>query len=201
MYPPPSVASSELRPGRGWYVFAALIAVALTAVGIGGFAFGVFSAVTSINVGQRFNAGETVTARLQPSPRGAIYARVLTSGYAPQAECTVTGPSGEQVTLSPPHGTFTVTSAGATWREIFVVETTGSGTHHIVCRSSETSTFSVGKDADVGRLFGGIFGGIASLVILPLTGILLGVIIAVVVGVRRGNHRRRLLAGRFPPRY
>jgi hypothetical protein len=27
------------------------------------------------------------------------------------------------------------------------------------------------------------------------------VIIGVVVGVKRGNHRRRLLAERFPPRY
>jgi galactitol-specific phosphotransferase system IIC component len=37
--------------------------------------------------------------------------------------------------------------------------------------------------------------------ILPFAGIVTGVIIAVVVGVKRGNHRRRLLAERFPPRY
>lgn len=201
MYPPPRVHSSELRPGRGWYFCAALIAVVLTAAGVGGFAFGVFSAVKSIDVGQRFNTGETVTAQLKPSPRGAIYARVVASGYAPQADCTISGPSGRQATLSPPDGSFSMTSAGATWREIFVIEATESGTHHIVCRSNETSTFSVGKDADVGRLFGGIFGGIASLLILPFTGIVIGVIIAVVVGVKRGNHRRRLLAERFPPRY
>jgi hypothetical protein len=201
MYPPPSIHSSELRPGRGWYFFAALLAIILIAVGVGGFGYGVFSAVSSIDVGQRFNAGETVTAQLKPDPRGAIFARVVTHGYAPQADCTVTGPSGQKVTLFEPSGTFSTTSAGATWREIFVIEATESGTHRIVCQSADTNAFSVGKDADVGKLFGGIFGGIASLFILPFAGIVLGVIISVVVGVKRGNHRRRLLAERFPPRY
>lgn len=201
MYPPPSVHPSELRPGRGGYVFAVVFAVVLTALGVGGFAFGVFSAVKSIDVGQRFNAGETVTAQLQPSPRGAIYARVVTSGYQPQAQCTVTGPAGGKVTLAPPGGRFSTTSGGFTWSEIFVIEATESGTHHVVCESSETTAFTVGKHADVGKLFGGIFGGLASLMILPFAGIVTGVIIAVVVGVKRGNHRRRLLAERFPPRY
>jgi hypothetical protein len=202
MYPPPpNISSSELRPGRGWYVFAVLLAIVLIALGVGGFGLGVFSAVKSMDVGQRFNADETVTARLTPSPRGAIFARVVDSGYAPEAECTVTGPSGRQARLFAPSGTFTVTSAGATWREIFVVEATETGAHRIVCRSSETNVFSVGKDADLGKLFGGIFGGIAFLLVLPFAGVVIGVIIAVVVGVKRGNHRRRLIAERFPPRY
>src|SRR5258708_2711139 len=42
MYPPPSIHSSELRPGRGWYFFAALLAIILIAVGVGGFGYGVF---------------------------------------------------------------------------------------------------------------------------------------------------------------
>jgi hypothetical protein len=202
MYPPPPVHPSELRPRRGWYVFAAAFATIMIALGVGGFAWGIVTAIRSAEVGQQFVPGQAVTVPMAPTPRAAIYIQVAgQQGSTPPADCRILGPTGTSPDLSPSTTAFTTTLNGISWRQLYVVHVSQSADYTVVCSSSQATRFAVGRQVAVGALVGGILGGIAALLILPGAGTLVAVIIAVVVGVRRGNHRRFLISQRYPPRY
>lgn len=200
MYTPPAIHPSELRPGRGWYAFAVVFAILMIILGVGGFAWGLVSAIRSAELGAKFLSGQPVAAAMAPAPRRAIYVQVDDqSALTPQAVCQIHGPG--PASLSLPSGTFTTTRGGVSWREMYVVNVTQPGNYQVVCNSSEAQGFAIGKHVSLGVLFGGLLGGIVALIVLPGVGILVGAIIAVVVAVKRGNHRRLLISQRYPPRY
>jgi hypothetical protein len=194
---PPQIDPRDLRPGRGWFVAAGVIALVFILIGAGGFAWGLVTAMGEVKMGQRFDAGETVTVRMLPDPKTAVFARAGASGLRPDAECTVTSAGGQTVPVTAPSGTFTSTINGVTWHEIYVVEVTDPGDYRVTCESTQTSGFATGKAPELGKFVGGIAGGIAALFVLSFVGMAIGAIIAIVTGVKRGNHRKRLLAERY----
>jgi hypothetical protein len=199
--PPPRIDPRDLKPGRGWFVVAGVIALVFILVGIGGFAWGLVTALGEVKLGKRFGAGEAVTVRMLPNPATGIFARQEPTGGRTDADCTVTSASGQTVPLSAPNATFTSTINGVTWQEIYVVDVTAAGDYRVTCASAETPEFATGKDPELGTFFGGLAGGLGALFVLPFIGMVIAAIIAIVTGVRRGNHRRRLLAERYgyPP--
>lgn len=194
---PPQIDPRELRPGRGWFVAAGAIALIFILIGAGGLVWGLVTAVGEVKMGQRFGMGETVTVRMLPDPATAIFARAGASGLRPDADCTVTSAAGRPVPVAPPSGTFTATINGVTWHEIYVVKVTEPGDYRVTCQSTESQGFATGKAPELGRFLGGLAGGIAALFVLSFVGMAIGAIIAIVTGVKRGNHRKRLLAERY----
>jgi hypothetical protein len=180
---------------------AGVIALVFILLGIGGFAWGLVNAIRDIRIDERFGSGEAVTVRMVPQTRTGIYAREAVSGATPDAECAVTSPSGRNIPVTTPGGRFTMTVNGVTWYEIYVINTTEAGDHQVRCVSNGTSAlgtaaFATGKHPDAG-FFGGLVGGIASLFVLPLIGLITAGVIATVTGVKRGDHRKRLIAERY----
>lgn len=196
MYPPPPrIDPRELRPGRHWFVVAGVIAFVLIALGIGGFAWGLVSSIRNLAVDRPFQPNETVTVQMTPESPMGIYVALGAAGIPTDAQCTVTSPSGQNVPITTPSGTFTVTTGGRTWQEIHVVEATEAGAHRVTCQG-ETGEYATGRHPDAAA-FGGLIGGIASLILLPLLGMVIGGTIAIVTGVKRSGHRKRLLAERY----
>ncbi len=203
MYPPPRIHPSELRPRRGWYVVAAVLAGLMIIAGGLGFALGILHAVTSVKIGTRFTAGQHVTVTLNSDRRHAIYARVP-DGYTPaypQATCQAAGPGTGFLPLRrPTGGSGHITINGVTWQEVYVFDAPTAGRYGVTCQSQEVADFSVGDAWQTSRVIGGVVGGLVALLLVP-AGIVIGGFIAILVGVRRGRHRRRLLAERCPPQY
>ncbi|MQA85954.1 MAG: hypothetical protein GEV03_15335 [Streptosporangiales bacterium] len=201
MYPPHApirVDPAELRPRRRWYVVAGAIAGVLVLAGVGGFAYGLATAVTEGDLGKRFRAGETVTVRLAPEPQPAIYV-AESEGPAPDAECAVTSTSGGNARVSRPDYAFEVTRDGVSWDLRYVIDVTAAGNYQVVCRPSAgdvAATYRIGEAPRMARFFGGLFGGLASLFVLPAIGVLAGGVMVAVVAIRRNDHRRRLQADR-----
>jgi hypothetical protein len=190
MYPPRRIPPSELRPSRGWYVFAAIFAVIMFVGGGVGLAYGIVTAVKTIDLGTKFNSGQTISVTWDTTPTRAIFARASDPGRT-HLDCSVTGPDGNPLQLTVPGGKFTTTINGVSWMEIYTLNPPTAGTYRVTCRSSDVPEFAAGKHPRVSVLLGGVLGGIAAVAIGGV-GILISIIITIVVAVRRGNHRRRL---------
>ncbi|GAA2098589.1 hypothetical protein GCM10009780_46940 [Actinomadura alba] len=174
---------------------AGLIAFVLIALGVGGFVWGLITSISNLDIDRPFQPDETVTVQMTPESPVGIYVALSAVGVPVNAQCTVTSPSGQDVPVTSPSGTFTVTTGGRTWEEIHVVEATEAGAHRLTCQG-ENGEYATGRHPDVAA-FGGLIGGVASLILLPLIGVVTGTIIAIVTGVKRGGHRKRLLAERY----
>jgi hypothetical protein len=185
---------------------AGLIAGLFILAGVGGFVAGLVSTLKQIRIDTTFEAGQTVAVPMSAGGKAGVFAGVSATRAGPDgtaepvstpvAQCAVTSPSGRDVPLSRPGGTFTATVDGVAWREIYVVHVSETGEHRVTCRSSEASRFATGKHPDNARLVGGLAGGIAALVLLPLVGLGIAITITIVVSLRRRDHRNRLIAER-----
>ncbi|MBC6461952.1 hypothetical protein [Actinomadura sp. HBU206391] len=196
MYPPPPrIDPRELRPGRHWFVVAGLLALVFIALGVGGFAWGLTSSIKNLEINRQFQANETVTVQMTPESSIGVYVTLSVSGDPLDGKCTVTSPSGQSVPVTTPSGTFTVNTGDQSWQEIHVVQATEAGAHRLTCQSG-IGPYATGRHPDT-EAFGGLIGGVAALLVLPLVGVVTGAIIATVTGVKRGGHRRRLLAERY----
>ena len=215
-YPPrpPPIDPRALRPKRGWYVLAGIIAglsllaaPVLLILGIG--------AIGSIEdtlptMSAEFDADAPATVELTAAKRWAIYVETSVvdpspdpspepSSPPPDTRCTVDPLAGGTVSLDAVSHTVTVTASGRGWRQLYSFTVSQAGTYRVSCEPADPAaaagTYAVGEDTNLAGFFGRFFGGIGSIVaavLVPCTGLFLAGLIALVVGLRRYLHRKRL---------
>jgi hypothetical protein len=199
--PPPHIDTRQLRPRRRWFVVAGVIAALCVGVGIASFALTLNSAVDSVDDGEAFASGRSVTLRFGPDDDAAIYVR---SPFDARAHCeVVSAPAGSRPRVTTPGSTFSVAKGGERWERAFVLKTDTDADYRVRCDDPRGAlTFAPGDDADVSSFVGGVVVTVA----VPLAGLLTATGVAIIVGVRRGRHRRWLEAqayygpGNVPPR-
>ncbi|GAA1909422.1 hypothetical protein GCM10009837_37140 [Streptomyces durmitorensis] len=158
-------------------------------IGIASFVLTLTSTVDSVDDGEAFASGQSVTLRIGPDDHAAIYVR---SPFIARAHCkVVSGPSGSAPRVTTPDSSFTVTKGSVEWQRAFVLKTDTDADYRVMCDDARGAlTFAPGDDADLASFVGGI----VVTVVVPLLGLLAGAGIAIIVGVRRGRHRRWLEA-------
>ncbi|MEW2387050.1 hypothetical protein AB0933_01670 [Streptomyces venezuelae] len=183
----PRIPANELRPGRHWYVTAALTAVVLTVLGV---AIGVYrftGALDAVDTGRQFADGDTVTLRLDPDSDRAIW--IESRGPSPAQKCGISGPGDPRLTDPGIDWFFT---RDETWNPLRTIEVSRPGDYEITCSSEGPSRYAIGDRGGYVPLVVGLIAAVA----LPALGILVGTAIAAVTAVRRRAHRRWLLAER-----
>ena len=205
----PSIDPSELRPARRWYWIAGIIAAAGIVIGVAGgvvlFVYGTTSMIPDRLTGLSGTGTASGNVRLTAGQDWAVFA---TSDASWEVTCTVQGSSGNG-TVTDPDETANFTSDGGTWWEVARIRVTADGTYRVGCAPKQDGTsmeaqsarYMVGEAPSLGAFFGGLFGGFAVLFGVPFIAVVIAAVICMVTGVRRGGHRKRLLAERYgPPR-
>lgn len=187
--PSPRVPANEIRPGRHWYVTAAVITVVLVMLGV---AIGVYrfkDAVDAVDADNQFANGDTVTLRLDPKHKKAIWMRDDVFGSSSDEACDITGPGDPQLTGP---GIDVFLTRDETWNPLYDIDVSRAGDYEVTCTSQGPSRYAIG---DPGGLVA--FGGrLIVAVLVPMLGIGIGAAIALVTALRRRGHRKRLLAER-----
>ncbi|MFI6885544.1 hypothetical protein [Streptosporangium canum] len=183
--PPPK---TKVKPGIGWIVGAWLVFVLSVIVGIAGFAGGIFSAITDAAPTSSFQPGQTVTVKLDPADKPAIYVSAATGT---KFECQIQGDPGA-VRLQQPSLDQTVTSDGVIWELALRVGVDKAGDYPLTCTTAEgaSAKFGVGKEIAADS----VVGGAVALFAVPGLGLLLAVIVTIVVLVKRSGARKRQAA-------
>ncbi|WP_433254273.1 hypothetical protein ACQPYK_12290 [Streptosporangium sp. CA-135522] len=183
--PPPK---TKIKPSIGWIVGAWLVFVLSIIVGIAGFAGGIFSAITDAAPTSSFGSDKTVTVRLDPADKPAVYVSAETGT---KFECQLQGDPAK-VRLEQPGVQQTVTADGVIWEMALRVGVDKAGDYQLTCTAPETSNarFGVGKEIAAGS----VMSGAVALFAVPALGFLLAVIVTIVVLVRRSGARKRRAA-------
>ncbi|HEU4426204.1 MAG TPA: hypothetical protein VFR67_27005 [Pilimelia sp.] len=217
---PPPVDPRVLRPRRGWYVLAGIIAglsllaaPVLLIVGVG--------AIGSVEdtlptMTAEFDADTPATVELTAARRWAIYVEepatdpTVTPDQDPDlspepspepsdAQCTVEAVAGGTADVTAVTHTVHVTVDGRTWRQLHTFTVSQAGTYRVTCEPTGPGAgphrYAVGEDVNLAGLLGRIFGGIGSIfaaILVPCTGLFLAGLLALIVGLRRYLHRKRL---------
>lgn len=189
---PPRIEPGELRPKRLWYVVAGAVGVVLIGLGVLSLVRTLTGAIDSIDKDGRFRSGESLTLNLESGQERAVSVDQL-NGSTFRYDCRATGP--DDPTLERPEGSFKVTAGGHTWQRVLVLKAHGTGEHTVTCQAGTDTEFAVGEKPERS----GFVGGLLLTIGLPVVGLISCTLIAVLTAVRRGRHRRRLLAERFTP--
>lgn len=189
---PPPVDPKAVKPGRFWYVIAAIIIAAGIGGGITVFVFGLSSVAGSVPELDTEIATDTPTAvGLSKDQDWALYVE-YPRDEAPVVECTAESEDGK-ATLSSSNTTFTFSSGGQTWHLAYEVSVDATGDYTFTCDSdSKVGGFAVGEAVDVGGFVGGIFGTVGGLVGIPCFSLVVGGVIILVVALRRSSSKKRL---------
>ncbi|MEU8955840.1 hypothetical protein AB0C93_16215 [Streptomyces sp. NPDC048518] len=183
---PPHIPANELRPGRHWYVTAALTAAVLIVLGAVIGVYRLTHVTDAVDTGHPFRDGDTVTVRLGPESDKAIW--ISERGPSPDQECDITGPGDPRLT-SP--GIDVYLTRDEAWNPLRTIEVSRTGDYEVTCSSKGPSRYAIGDpEGHVGFL-----AGLVPAVLLPVLGVGIGAAVALVTFVRRRGHRRRLLAG------
>ncbi|MYU02851.1 serine/arginine repetitive matrix protein 2 [Streptomyces sp. SID8366] len=186
--PPPA---KDLRPRRVWYVVAALLGVVLVGAGI---AFGVLAVkdtVHLVDTAHTFTGGEQRTFGFTRGRTRTIYVSQSAPGHV---GCRVPRALADSVTQ--PSGTFRVTLGARSWERILELTPKTTGDYPVVCTSdAPAAEFALGDKPRVRGMAVGMLAAVGCL----LTAALAVPAICVVTAVRRGRHRRRLMAPPAPP--
>lgn len=191
MQPSPSspISAGEIRPGRHWYVTAAVIAGGLIMLGA---AIGVHrfkDAINAVDADNQFANGDTVTVRLDPEHEKAIWMRDDVFGSSSGEACDITGPGDPRLTGP---GIDVFLTRDETWNPLYDIDVSRAGEYKVTCTPQGPSRYAIG---DPGGLVA--FGGwLIVAILVPMLGIGVGTAIALVTALRRRSHRKRLLAER-----
>ncbi|WP_067178286.1 hypothetical protein [Microtetraspora niveoalba] len=184
---PPSPAPGPVRPRILWIVLAWLLFVVLIVVGVAGFAGGLTSTIKDAAAITTFTGGESVSVRLDPKDKPAIYA---SSEQPTDVSCQVEGAPGMDIRLTRPTTSQTITFGDVTWEMVFQIGAPTADTYQVSCEGGDVR-FGVGKEilGNAGKVIGGAVG----MIVLPLVGFLIAVVVTIVVLVRRSGFRRRAM--------
>ncbi|MEU9088485.1 hypothetical protein [Streptomyces sp. NPDC048357] len=184
-FPSPRIPANELRPGRHWYATAAAIAVLLIVVGAAIGAYRFSKAIDSVDTGNQFANGDTVTLRLEPGSEKTIWVKY--PGRSPGPECDITGPGAPGLTDP---GADVFLTRDETWMPLHTIDVPRAGDYRVTCSSQALSRYAIG---DSGGLVA-FAGWLMLAILLPMLGISICVVIVLVTAFRRRGHRKRLLA-------
>ncbi|TWV57101.1 serine/arginine repetitive matrix protein 2 [Streptomyces misionensis] len=188
---PPVIPARDLRPRRLWYVVAALLGVVLVGTGVTLVVLVIKNTVESVDTAHRFAAGGQRTFSFTQGKTRAIYVFQPERGHV---DCRV--PSALADSLTKPAGTFRVTRGARSWDRVLELTPRTGGDYPVTCASEVPGAeFALGDKPEVGGMVGGILAAIGCF----LTAALAVPAICIVTAVRRGRHRRRLLAAAAPP--
>ncbi|MGH8792399.1 MAG: hypothetical protein ACRDXX_07120 [Stackebrandtia sp.] len=194
--PPPHVDPKELKPGRFWYLVAALIMVVGVGGGVGLSVFGIVHIASGMpDMKAEFASGETVSVTLSAEKDWAIFVDYPDNAQPFSTECTVTPVGGGEADVSEPGGAFTYGTNERNWQLVYDVSVSETGEYEITCAlagDDYDTDFAVGDSVDVGAFIGQTFGSIAALLCLPAAALIVGGVIIVVVGMKRAAHKKRL---------
>lgn len=204
--PIPAIDPAEVRPTKRGYWIAGIIAGIGILIGVAGGAGLFVLAAASVTPSTRIPLNGTGTAtgnvRLTAGQNWAVYS---TSDASWDVECTAMS-GAKKAAVTQPGGDFDFTDHGRTWYKVAEVKAPGDGTYAFNCAPSRYATdaeglanaqYFVGDSNSAKTFIGGIFGGFAVLFGVPFIAIVTAVIIGVVTGVKRGNHKKRLMAERY----
>ena len=208
--PHPPIDPAELRPRKRWFWIAGVIAAAGILIGVGGgvalFVYGAGSIMPDSHSALTGTGTATGRAQLTADKDWAVFS---TTDASWDVACTAEQ-GGRRASVTDPGENSNFTRNGETWYEVARVKVPADGAYVFSCRPSadatgsdvQTAHYFVGEAPELGTFFGGLFGGFAVLFGVPFLAVLAAVIISVVTGVKRGNHRKRLMAQRYgPPAY
>jgi hypothetical protein len=177
---------ASLRPGRGWYVLAAVVGAGSVVV------TGALGIVTAMDLVQRvddfarFDAPGTTTVDVSEPGDYSVYhehrASPAGSDVDPDVTLTVTGPDGSEVSVRSSAADYGWGSRQADGVGTFTAARPGS----YEVRAAGDGRLAVGRSIPTGWLYG--FGGTA---LAGAAGAVASGVLAVVVGVRRRRARRR----------
>ncbi|MFD7862461.1 hypothetical protein [Streptomyces sp. NPDC059783] len=197
-YVPPRIPANHLRPARFWYAVAAVIAVALTAVGAVIGASWLTGTMNAVDTDHAFTNGRTVSLRLDPDHDKSIWIKDGSPGG--EQKCSITGPG--DPSLGKP-GIDAFVTSDATWNPLFAITVRQTGTYEVTCSSDGYSHYAIGASGAITASTGEL----ALALTLPVLGISIGAAVVIIVAVRRSTARKRLLAehhgfgGRTPVPY
>jgi len=186
--PSPRIPASELRPGRHWYVTAAVSSVVSIVLGMVIAVHQFKSVIDAVDTGNRFAEGKTVTLRLDPDDEKAIWLEDRIGPSRPT--CEISGP-GDPALTSP--GIDVFLTRDETWNPLYTIEVSQAGDYRITCDSERPSEFAIG---DLGGLVA-LGGRLVLAVLLPLFGVGAGIAVVLITAFRRRGHHKRLLAERY----
>jgi hypothetical protein len=186
--PAATVNAADLRPRRLWFVVAAMILVAGIATCV----------VLLANLGgtgeptRTFAANETATVRLTRDSRPGFY---VTDTDAP-GRCFARDATGRQIWAKPNSGTESVTINDTQWYVLSHLDLPADGTYQVGCTGANADArYGVGTLPEAVTMIATF-----SIAILVLLAAGAAAIAITVVAVRRGSHRRRLVAAPAPDR-
>lgn len=189
---PARIDPKQVRPGRFWYLVAAIVMVVGFAAGGVVFALGLSAVVDEAPDMDAMVAPDTPTeVALTTDREWAVYVDHADSP-APAVECRAESSDGE-VTLESPNSTFTYSDGEHRWHLVYEVSVSADGDYTFDCGSdAAVETFAVGEAVDVGGFVGGVFGTIGGLFGLGCFGLVVGGVIILVVALRRSSNRKEL---------
>jgi hypothetical protein len=194
---PPPIDPRALRPGRGWYAVAIVIAVLGIVVGVGGFGLGIASFVRGLpKMTTEFDTGSPVTVHLEAGRERAIYADLNSGPRGPvYTDCTGTARGDGSIDVRRISNTLDFPSGRHQWISVYTVTVSRAGDYELSCEPSGTDGprhYALGEAPKAGALAAGIFGGIAALIGVPCLALTVGGVIALVVALRRSSAKKRL---------
>lgn len=197
---PPPIDPRALRPGRGWYAVAIVIAVLGIVIGVGGFGLGIASFVRGLpKMTTEFDAGTPVTVHLAPGQERAIYVDRNSGpggrGDPVYAKCTGTARGDGSVDVRQVSSTLDFPSGRHQWVSAYSVAVTRAADYELSCEPSGTdgpTHYALGDAPKAGALAAGILGGTAALIGVPCLALTVGGVIALVVALRRSSAKKRL---------
>jgi serine/threonine protein kinase len=188
--PAATVDAADLRPRRLWFVVAALILAAGIATCV----------VLLANLGgtgeptRTFAANETATVRLTRDSRPGFYATAIGS---PAGRCFARDATGRQIWAKPNSGTESVTIDDTQWYVLSHLDLPADGTYQVGCTGANADArYGVGTLPEAVTLITTF----SIAILVPLAAGAAAIAITIAVAVRRGSHRRRLLAAPAPDR-
>jgi hypothetical protein len=193
----PAIDPRAVRPGRGWYAVAVVVAVLGIVVGVGGFGLGIASFVRGLpKMTTEFDTGSPVTVHLTAGQQRAIYADQTTGrNVTVAADCTGTAHGDGSIEVRPLSTTLNFPSGRHQWTSAYTVDVSRDGDYELACQPSVSdgpTHYAIGDVPKTGALVGGILGGIAALVGVPCLTLTIGGVIALVVALRRSSAKKRL---------
>lgn len=182
------VPASQLRPGRFWYVIAAVITVVgfCGPLALFGFTlYGTFSGFSPVSA-------SGVEVAMKPGEGKQLFRTEMPTVDVPEESggpCTVSGPGKPTVTKKSTGETLTVN--GTEWHGYATVSVDRPGTYHVSCASIGGEKYAVGETTNLPLFIGSIF----VVVLVPMITVLLVTTIVVITAVRRHSHHKRLTTG------
>ncbi|MDT0327121.1 hypothetical protein [Nocardiopsis lambiniae] len=190
--PPPRVSPSELRPGRFGYWAGGVVMVLGGVAGVVAFVVFLLQAVTLPDFAAQLPGDGEVVFSHTPGEEAADIALYSTSPANGPYECELFTPGGEPTAFTDPE----FHQEDSEWTLVGVASPQEAGEYTLVCEDHPDHAYAVAPVPEDFGVIEDVVGALASLFLLPLAGLVVGLVLIVSTAVRRGLHKKRLLAER-----